>query len=202
MKQRHNITLTEEMDEKLNQYAHQSRKSRSTVIEEALKQYISGSIEDIHPSNNEKYSSLEARIKILESKIKNIEKRESTNPACFQSVHENVPDIISPVVEEETKTIHSVDDSGQTTEKNPDNQPIISLDPEGWYTQTLVGEFLDSSILLSTRKSIVSLAVARGEMETNGKKRKGCRIKGSSAIEWITSMKRKEKPPIFFLGSS
>jgi predicted DNA-binding protein len=201
MKQRHNITLTAEMDERLNQYAHQSRKSRSTVIEEALKQYISGSIEDIHPSDNEKYSLLEARIRILESKIRNIEKRESTNPACFQ-VHENEHDIISPVVTEKTKIIPSVGDSGQATEKNPDDQTIISLDPEGWYTQTLVGEFLDPSILLSTRKSIVSLAVARGEMETNGKKRKGCRIKGSSAIEWITSMKRKEKPPIFFLGSS
>jgi hypothetical protein len=202
MKQRCNITLTPEMDEALNQYAYQSRKSRSTIIEAALKHYISTFTEEIHPSNNDKISLLEERINIIESKIRNIEMRENSNQAGLQSKKENEPDIISPEVTDKTRIIYSDCVSGQVSQSNPDDQTIISLDPEGWYTQTLVGEFLDPSILLSTRKSIVSLAVARGEMETNGKKRKGCRIKGSSAIEWIKSMKKKEKPPIFFLGSS
>ena len=188
MKQRHNITLTPGMDERLTQYAYQSRKSRSAVIEEALDQYLSGSSEEPQSTNTDMISLLEERINRVESKLKKIESNETPNPASFRTKIIQVPEIIPPVVTE--------------TYNDSDNQTAITLDPEGWYSQSLVGEFLDPTILLSTRKSIVSLAVARGEMETNGKKRKGCRIKGSSAIAWITSMKRKEKPPIFFLGSS
>lgn len=190
------------MDEWLNQYAYQSRKSRSTIIEEALKQYLSGSVEDTHPVYNDKISLMEERINIIESKIRNLEKKEDTHLESFKSTKEYGPDAIARIGTEKTKKFHSVKDSSPPTQENSNKQTTISLDPDGWYTQTLVGEFLDPSILLSTRKSIVSLAVARGEMETNGKKRKGCRIKGSSAIEWIKSMRRKEKPPIFFLGSS
>jgi len=190
------------MDELLNQYAYQSRKSRSTIIEEALKQYMSGYVEDAYPACNDKISLMEERINILESKIRNLEKRENTPREGFKSTKEYGSYAIARIVTENSKKLNSVENSSPPAQENSDEQTTISLDPDGWYTQTLVGEFLDPSILLSTRKSIVSLAVARGEMETNGKKRKGCRIKGSSAIEWIKSMRRKEKPPIFFLGSS
>ncbi|MDD1727602.1 MAG: hypothetical protein LUQ50_00860 [Methanospirillum sp.] len=189
------------MDERLNHYAYVSRKSRSTIIEEALDHYLSGSVKDNPPSTDTTVSRLEERIAKIESLIQNGEIKERNNRICSQSIPEQ-PDSTSRTLPEKTKPLRSGTDTGPSPHTNPDHQTIISLDPDGWYTQTLVGEFLDPSILLSTRKSIVSIAVARGEMETNGKKRKGCRIKGSSAIAWITAMKRKEKPPVFFLGSS
>jgi len=201
MKQRYNITLTPEMDEKLNQYAYQARKSRSTIIEEALKQYLSGYEDDRLPLHNDEISLLNKRMEIIESKLRNIETKNHASPEICQSVNENSTDISSPVVGLLPKKF-SPEDSHQKSSNDSDPHTTIGLDPEGWYSQSLVAEFLDPSILFITRKSIVSMAVARGEMETNGKKRKGCRIKGSSAIRWIASMRRKEKPPIFFLGSS
>jgi hypothetical protein len=201
MKQRYNITLTPEMDEKLNQYAYQARKSRSTIIEEALEQYLSGSVNEPLPLRSDEISLLNERMAIIESKLRNMETKNYTCPEICQSVNENCADISSPVVGGIPKK-NSPEDLHQKSSNYSDSHATIGLDPEGWYSQSLVAEFLDPSILFITRKSIVSMAVARGEMETNGKKRKGCRIKGSSVIRWITSMRRKEKPPIFFLGSS
>lgn len=45
---------------------------------------------------------------------------------------------------------------------------------------------------MNTQKSMVSKAVAKGELETNGKTKTECRIKGSSVIEWITSVNQNQ----------
>jgi len=201
MKKRYNITLDDRMDVMLNRYSYNTRKSRSTLIEEALEQYFSGIKVEGHEDEGDRLSMLEERVEKLESEIQNIQRPDSSyqkkSPLLSPDKRE-IPLSGSPAIRNELPVF----DKTTIVQHSADDQITIGLDPQGWFSQSFVAEFLDPSILLSTRKSIVSLAVARGEMETNGKKRKGCRIKGSSAIEWIISMKRKEKPPIFFLGSS
>ncbi|PWR71308.1 CopG family ribbon-helix-helix protein [Methanospirillum lacunae] len=199
MKRRYNITLTPEMDEKLNHYAYVTRKSRSSLIEEALDQYLAGK-DDGSRSSHDDVSVLKERMELLEAKIQRIETRDCLRQEPVQSRTQNFQEKNSPVISQ-TPQCQNPDKMRQNLPLETEVQSVISLDPDGWYTQTLVSEFLDQSVLPSTRKSIVSLAVARGEMETNGKKRKGCRIKGSSAIRWIISMRKKDKPPVFFLGS-
>lgn len=199
MKRRYNITLTPEMDEKLNQVAYLTRKSRSALIEEALDKFLAAP-DECSRSSHDEISTLKERMELLEAKILNLETKGS-EPRVFGQKNS---------MEVQKNNGLKVQRSGQCKTSQLISSPpsaedpilsAIALDPNGWYTQSLVSEFLDQSVLISTRKSIVSLAVARGEMETNGKKRKGCRIKGSSAIKWITSMRKKDKPPVFFLGS-
>jgi len=201
MKGRYNITLTPEMDEKLNRHAYLTRKSRSSLIEEALEQYLTGSGDNSRFPDGDEISILKERIEAMEAKLHKIETKEGSGP---------ILDLSGSMVSLEKTPLKLPQTPTTRTSNNPqpnddaadeEMQSALALDPEGWYTQSLVCEFLDQSILPSTRKSIVSLAVARGEMETNGKKRKGCRIKGSSVISWIISMRKKEKPPVFFLGS-
>lgn len=187
------------MDEKLNQVAYLTRKSRSALIEEALDQFLDAP--DEYPrSSHAEISTLKERLELLEAKIQNLEINGSEPLVCGQKNSMEVQKNKGLKVQRSGKCKTSQLISSPTSAEDS-HLSVISLDPNGWYTQSLVSEFLDQSVLISTRKSIVSLAVARGEMETNGKKRKGCRIKGSSAINWITSMKKKEKPPVFFLGS-
>lgn len=185
MKGRYNITLTPELDERLNQYSYTTRKSRSALIEEALNQYLSGPVQSLPIIHNDEISMLKERIDIIESKIRNIEKKESTDCVIFQSIKEDVPEVIPPIVTEITNIFPPSDESSQRTQNNSDTQAINGLDPEGWYAQYEVVVMLDPSIPLNTRKGWVSKAVSSGKLETNGEKGKECMIKGSSAIEWI-----------------
>ncbi len=201
MKHRYNITLTPEMDERLNKHAFLTRKSRSTLIEEALELYLTGTDEGLRSPTEDEISVLKDRMKILEAKFQRIEEKDPSPQKFVQSDNQISRDNVTPSPLQPPSVHNPKNMPGLSEPADEAFESVIALDPDGWYTQSLVSEFLDQSILLSTRKSIVSLAVARDEMETNGKKRKGCRIKGSSAIRWIISMRKKEKPPVFFLGS-
>ncbi len=201
MKHRYNITLTPEMDERLNKHAFLTRKSRSTLIEEALELYLTGTDEGLCSPTEDEISVLKDRMKILEAKFQRIEEKDPSTQKFVQSDNQISRDNVTPSPLQPPSVRNPENMPGLSEPGGEAFESVIALDPDGWYTQSLVSEFLDQSILLSTRKSIVSLAVARDEMETNGKKRKGCRIKGSSAIRWIISMRKKEKPPVFFLGS-
>ena len=202
MKRRYNITLTPEMDEKLNRFAYLTRKSRSSLIEEALEQYLIDSGTDLRSPEGDEIAILKERLEVLEAKLNRIDRIDGHGqvkcpcPSSDTEYHDRTPQLLPQTPP--PRVSKKIDPD---TSPDEEIQSVIAIDPDGWYTQSLVSEFLDQSVLQSTRKSIVSLAVARGEMETNGKKRKGCRIKGSSAIRWIISMRKKEKPPVFFLGS-
>jgi len=201
MKHRYNITLTPEMDERLNKHAFLTRKSRSTLIEEALEKYLTGTDDGLRSPPEDEISILKERMKMLEERFQKIEEKNTSSQTSVLPDNRGTRVTVPSALLQTPSICNVTNTPGHDGPTDEVSQPVIALDPEGWYTQSLVSEFLDQSVLPSTRKSIVSLAVARGEMETNGKKRKGCRIKGSSVIRWIASVRKKEKPPVFFLGS-
>lgn len=54
-----------------------------------------------------------------------------------------------------------------------------------WMTQKDLKELLPDTIPESTRRALVSKAVSANDLETNGESRNKCRIKVSSALEWL-----------------
>jgi len=63
-----------------------------------------------------------------------------------------------------------------------------TLEPNGWYTQQEVRDFLPDTIPLNTKKGMVSKAVTAGKMTTNNLTKRDCRILGSSALEWLQTI--------------
>lgn len=55
----------------------------------------------------------------------------------------------------------------------------------GWMTQKDLKNLLPENIPESTRRALVSKAVAAKDLETNGEARNKCRIKVSSALDWL-----------------
>ena len=100
-------------------------------------------------------------------------------------------DVIRPVDTEITNILQPVKDSYPETQKKKDFFTGVDLKPDEWYTQLQIRDKIDVKIPLNTRKGWVSKAVANGKLMTNGKKGKECRIKGSSAIEWINTLTQK-----------
>jgi len=60
-------------------------------------------------------------------------------------------------------------------------------EPE-WITQSEIVRMLPDSILLHTRKSKVSKAVASGKLITNGLVKYECRVQKKSAEAWIAEV--------------
>ena len=54
-----------------------------------------------------------------------------------------------------------------------------------WMTQKDLKDLLPENIPESTRRALVSKAVTANDLETNGESRNKCRIKVSSALEWL-----------------
>jgi len=73
MKGRYNITLSIDMDERLNQFAYQTRKSRSSIIEDALNQYLPGPKELPSIIHNDGILYLKEHIEFIESNIRDLE---------------------------------------------------------------------------------------------------------------------------------
>ncbi|HWQ66281.1 MAG TPA: hypothetical protein VN372_05360, partial [Methanospirillum sp.] len=70
-----------------------------------------------------------------------------------------------------------------------------TLEPDGWYTQQEIRDFLPDTISLNTKKGMVSKAVAAGKITTNNSTKREWRILGSSALEWLKTTGREEYAP-------
>lgn len=80
--------------------------------------------------------------------------------------------------------------SDETTSSPSPDEDTKRTEPEGiipdqWYHQSQLIPFFPDSIPISTRKSKLSKAISSGLIETNGRKRTECRVKGSSFREWM-----------------
>lgn len=167
MRGRFNITLSEAINDSLDQYANEHDMTRSAVIEAALKEFLKHTehTQKIHHMDyGLEVGELTQRMKIMEDQIAQlIQPMNNTRPR-------QLPD--------EPISIQSiVEDNGINS--------VSMLNPDEWYKQMQIVEIILPSIKLGTRKSKVSKAVSSGDLKTNGMKGKDCLIKGSSAIEWL-----------------
>lgn len=106
-----------------------------------------------------------------------------------------------PRMEEEIRRIvrEEISNNNQTgTNEETICEPVLTaevrlsrtLEPDEWYTQQEVREFLPDTIPLNTKKGMVSKAVAAGKMTTNNLTKRDCRILGSSALDWLKTTGR------------
>jgi hypothetical protein len=95
---------------------------------------------------------------------------------------------IRRIVREEISNINHVGPTEETifeTALTTEIRQFRTLEPDGWYTQQEVRDFLPDTIPLNTKKGMVSKAVAAGKMTTNNLTKRDCRILGSSTLEWL-----------------
>ena len=107
------------------------------------------------------------------------------------SITEVTPEIrmlIQAMIREEVKVAlnnHKAPEGN--TEICPETRKPENLDDE-WITQSDIVRMLPDIILLHTRKSKVSKAVAAGKLVTNGLRKSECRVQKKSAEAWITEV--------------
>lgn len=177
MRSRFNITLSQSINDELEQYADIHDMTRSAVIETALKDYfhradnIQMSVKDtqnIFDTNlRPEVDDLNQRMKIIEDQL-------------FLLVPNTIT--IDPYQSsKETELLKDINED-QIINNN------IPLNHKEWIRQKDVVEMMDESMKINTRKAKVSKAVSKGDLITNGKKGSECLIEGSSAIEWIKSL--------------
>jgi hypothetical protein len=96
--------------------------------------------------------------------------------------------LLQSIVREEIKAAL---DNKKTPEDDKEIEPIPreqdNIDNE-WITQSEIVKMLPNTILIHTRKSKVSKAVAAGKLVTNGLRKSECRIQRKSAEAWITEV--------------
>lgn len=126
MKGRYNITLTAELDKRLDLNSFQTGKSRSALIEEALNLYLSGPIEPLHNIHNDEISILKGRIDLIESKLRNIESSENTDCVTLNSIDKDVSDA-SKIPVFPTQRISNDQDQPHDTHEE---EKIVGLDEE------------------------------------------------------------------------
>lgn len=167
MRGRFNITLSDAINDQLDQYAKDHDTTRSAVIEAALKEYLRGekNTQILHNDDLQtEVDDLTQRMKVLEEKFASM-----TTTMIITEAHQ-------PPIEPEP--IISMNEDHIFNSDPP-------LNPEKWYRQKDVVEMLPESININTRKAKVSKAVSNGEIVTNGKKGSECLIKGSSVRVWL-----------------
>jgi hypothetical protein len=80
---------------------------------------------------------------------------------------------------------HHIDTLPEENSEPPRQQEIETSE---WLTQAEIVKMLPETILLHTRKSKVSKAVASGKLITNGLIKTECRVQKLSANAWITEV--------------
>lgn len=96
--------------------------------------------------------------------------------------------LIQSIIREEVKVAldnHKAPEGN--TEICPETREPENFNEE-WIAQSEIVRMLPDSILIHTRKSKVSKAVAAGKLVTNGLKKSECRIQRKSAEAWITEV--------------
>lgn len=165
MRGRFNITLSQLLDEQLDHYAMEHDMTRSAVIESALKEFFKGAqdTQNIHINEvNNDVSQLAERMKAIE---------------------ETLTQLVYNQKNQHNTNLDDIDTSQPAIMDNINSVAII--DNEKWYRHSEVVQMMPSSIKVNTRKSMVSRAVSKGVLATNGKRGTDCLIQGSSFIKWL-----------------
>ena len=107
------------------------------------------------------------------------------------SITEVTPEIrmmIQSMIREEVKVaLDNHKAPAGNTEISPETREPEIINNE-WITQTEIVKMLPDTILIHTRKSKVSKAVAAGKLVTNGLRKSECRVQKKSAEAWITEV--------------
>lgn len=144
-------------------------------------------------TDNYQYASVHISPKVIDDPELS-DKEFSVDPVQSSNIHPEENTITheqeiaddTPMVDDQiTNKLQPVEDTLPESQNNSDIVAGFDLKPDEWYTQLQVRDKIDAKIPLNTRKGWVSKAVSKDKFVTNGKKGKECRIKGSSAIEWI-----------------
>lgn len=164
MRGRFNITLSQALDEQLDQYAKEHDMTRSAIIESALKEFFKGA-----------QNTQDAHIGLVINEMLHLAQR-------MKVVEETLAQILH-TPQDEYDTNMDARSTSPTINDNADTSSII--DHEKWHRHYEVVQMMPASININTRKSMVSKAVSRGELVTNGKRGNACLIQDSSAVKWL-----------------
>lgn len=159
MRRKYTITLSDNINQRLEEYSTMNGVSRSIVIETALDEFFEKS-DSASTFNND---DLRLEMKQYNDRLKIVEK----------------------IISHPDEYIRTVLDSVSEEKKLDFGKMITQLDPDKMYRQSDLFPFLPDNMLFNSKKATVSRAVAQGFIETNGEKGKKCRIIGSSAINWL-----------------
>ena len=172
MRGRFNITLSQALDEQLDHYAKEHDMTRSAIIESALKAFFKGAqnTQDVHIAQvNNEVSQLSERMKVVEETLAQI----LHTPHNHSINNQEIPCNASQPIIEDVSNSESL------------------IDHEKWYRHGEVVKMMPLSININTRKSMVSKALSRGELVTNGMRGNACLIQGISVIEWLNLIRTK-----------
>ena len=171
MRGRFNITLSESINDVLDQYANKHDMTRSAVIETALKEFLQcvDITQNVQKDNQRsEVDELTQRMTVMEDQLAQlIQTLNNTRPYQYPDEPISIQNIV------EDQIINS--------------EPI--LNPEGWYRQIEIAKMMPESINFGTRKKKVSIAVSKGDLISNGKKGSECLINISSANEWLKTIR-------------
>lgn len=110
------------------------------------------------------------------------------NTQSITSVTPEIQELLRTMVREEIKTALSEQPTSTPHEEIIEvPRETENSEPE-WITQSEIVRMLPDTILLHTRKSKVSKAVASGKLITNGLVKSECRVQRKSAKAWIAEV--------------